>query len=52
MAELSDREKVTKAIEKMILEVDDDLEVRKEAEENQRKYGTLSAEELQRRFTI
>ena len=46
------RKKIRELIEKLMLEVDDDLEIRKLAEENQRKYGTLSAEELQRRFTI
>lgn len=48
----SDREKVREDIIERILKVDEDLEVRKEAEENQRKYGTLTGEELQKRFTI
>ena len=37
---------------KIIKEVENDPEVKKKMEENQRRYGTLTGEDLMKRFTI
>lgn len=39
-------------IQAIMEEVEHDPEVAVQAEEDQRRYGTLTAEELQKRFTI
>ena len=39
-------------IDAIMEEVEHDPKVAEQAEENQRKYGTLSSEELTRQFTI
>lgn len=41
-----------KAFSDIIAEVENDPHVREMIEEEQRKYGTLTEEELRRRFTI
>ena len=41
-----------KKIQKIMEEIVHDPEIRDQMEENQRKYGTLTSEELRRQFTI
>lgn len=46
------REEVVEALVRVVKEVGKDPEVRKKEEEFQRKYGTLTAEDLALTFTI
>ena len=46
-----EREKLEAFLE-VVKQVEKDPEVQERMAENQRKYGTLTSEELQRRFTI
>ena len=46
------REEIIEAMKRVVKEVEDDPEVAKKAEESQRKYGTLTAEDLAMTFTI
>ena len=46
------RGEVIEALERIVEEVGNDPEVRRKEEEFQRKYGTLTAEDLLRPFTI
>jgi len=48
---LTDKEAV-KRFEAIISRVNKDPKIRQLAEENQRRYGTLTAEDLKKRFTI
>lgn len=47
-----DKEDVVKEFIRIVEEVTNDPEIAKLAEYNQRKYGTLTAEDLKKQFTI
>ena len=49
---MRDKDKDLRVFLDIIKEVENDPTLRKEMEEDQRKYGTLTEEELRRRFTI
>lgn len=46
------RKELLKKLDEISAKIQEDTELKKRSEEFQKKYGTLTSEDLQRRFTI